>query len=238
MQKKYHYVYLITNIENGKQYIGKHSTNNLDDGYKGSGVIIKKINAQILEKEILEFCDSEEEAYEREKYWINHYDAYNNPNFYNLDEGGHGNSSQEMKDRWTSGVYDTPEYRQKQSNIMKARNQQPEFAERRRQGWERWWNNLTPEEKEARNQRGANNPMWGKQHSTESVLKNKMHQPNLLKIYCEEEPDLIFYGLKDAGKWAGLKDAAGIGRCLKGKNKTAGKHPITKQPCHWHKLEE
>ena len=34
LMKKFNYIYLITNTLNNKIYIGKHSTDNLDDGYK------------------------------------------------------------------------------------------------------------------------------------------------------------------------------------------------------------
>jgi predicted transcriptional regulator len=69
--RKFHYLYKITNNINGKYYIGRHSTDNLDDSYYGSGVgilnSITKYGKENFSKEILHQCETTEELWELEK---------------------------------------------------------------------------------------------------------------------------------------------------------------------------
>ena len=39
--RKYKFIYKMTNLVNGKIYIGQHVTDNLKDGYRGSGIVLK-----------------------------------------------------------------------------------------------------------------------------------------------------------------------------------------------------
>ena len=69
--KKYNYLYKITNVLNGKFYIGIHTTDNLDDGYFGSGkrlrIAIAKYGKENFIKENLEFFNSLNEALDAER---------------------------------------------------------------------------------------------------------------------------------------------------------------------------
>lgn len=74
-KKQYYFIYKTTNILNGKYYIGMHSTNNLSDGYLGSGkrlrYSINKYGIENHKREIIEFCESIEELKNKEKEIVN-----------------------------------------------------------------------------------------------------------------------------------------------------------------------
>lgn len=96
MGKKFHYLYKITNLLNGKYYYGVHSTNNINDSYMGSGILIrkaiKKYGKENFKKEILEYFDNDESMYKREKELITE-SIVNDENSYNLTIGGDGGSN-------------------------------------------------------------------------------------------------------------------------------------------------
>ena len=86
-------IYQIKNKINGKIYIGKHQTENLDDGYFGSGIALrealKKYGKDNFLKEILFVFDSEEEMNAKERELITE-DFVKRKDTYNLGVGGEG----------------------------------------------------------------------------------------------------------------------------------------------------
>lgn len=93
MSTLYRFIYRTTNLINGKSYIGQHTTVNLNDGYLGSGTVLKKAiekyGKENFDREILCYASSEKELNELEKLYIDSYNAVENEDYYNLIEGGH-----------------------------------------------------------------------------------------------------------------------------------------------------
>lgn len=91
--KQYHYFYKITNLINNHFYYGVHNTNNLNDGYMGSGVRLwkafNKYGIENFKKEIIKYFDTSEEAFNYESEIVTE-QLVNDNNCYNLQEGGKG----------------------------------------------------------------------------------------------------------------------------------------------------
>jgi len=102
MKRKFNYFYKITNIINGNFYYGIHKTNNLNDGYLGSGkriqYALKKYGIENFEKEIVEFFDTYEESLNFESEFVTE-NLILDPSCYNLKKGGSGGWDHVNKDR-------------------------------------------------------------------------------------------------------------------------------------------
>ena len=76
----YGYIYLIVNKIDGKTYVGKHKLYDKkwdEDNYMGSGIKLKpaqeKYGIENFEKFLIAWTSSEEDACEKEKFWIAEY---------------------------------------------------------------------------------------------------------------------------------------------------------------------
>ena len=89
----YYFVYKTTNLINGHYYIGVHQTNNLNDGYLGSGKrlhsAIKKYGIENFKREILRFFDNPEDMFDLERFLVTPKEV-KSKECYNINVGGHG----------------------------------------------------------------------------------------------------------------------------------------------------
>lgn len=96
---KYHYFYKIINNINNHFYYGVHNTDNLEDGYMGSGKLLhmayKKYGINNFTKEILKFFPTSDEAFDYEKNIVNK-ELVNNPDCYNISLGGKNFNTKNM----------------------------------------------------------------------------------------------------------------------------------------------
>jgi hypothetical protein len=170
-EKKYHFIYKTTNLKNGKFYVGMHSTHNLNDGYLGSGLrlrrSVRRNGPENFKIEYLEFFDNRIELTNREKQLVNE-DLLKDPMCMNIRPGGSGG--------WTS--------EQQKQNAIKSNQKQKwlmendkEWASNRLEQLKKNGSNVFTKLWEA----GKLKPLdWtGKKHKEES--KKKIGEANSVK---------------------------------------------------------
>lgn len=123
----YYIVYKITNVVNSKYYIGAHQTNDLNDGYMGSGLLLKKAICKYgidnFKKEVLHVFDNKEDMYATERSIVNE-SQVKDLMCYNLKIGGEGGWSCidfSARNKRISKIrdYSSSEYSEKLSHSMK-----------------------------------------------------------------------------------------------------------------------
>lgn len=151
-------IYRITNLINGKTYIGQHKYKKLNDEYMGSGVLIKraikKHGIENFKKEILySRIQYRETADDMERFAIAKERAIGKAE-YNLANGGEG----------LSGYKHSEEYKRKKSEQNKGENN-PNYGKHHSEETKK-------KISEARKKYvGKNHPMYGKHHSEETKKK-------------------------------------------------------------------
>jgi len=192
----YYYLYLITNLVNNKIYIGVHKTNDLNDGYMGSGKIIiqaiKKYGINNFKKTILETFDTYEDALSKEKEIVNE-EFLREENTYNLKLGGVGGFEFINKNK----LNHTQEAIDKRNNTLR--------------------NNYSTG-KTTRMSKELN-PFWGKHHTdetksiisknTKKYIEEKGHPKGFLgKSHTEEHKKRISNVMKEKAAFLGVKGDA------------------------------
>jgi len=214
---KHYVVYKITNLLNNKIYIGCHQTPNLDDGYMGSGLLIKlaieKHGIDNFKKEFLHIFETPEEMFAREAEIVNEEFLYRD-DVYNLTKGGNGS--------WFAMNARVEDRKEKNRRAAISMNKKlwsdTEFRERKR-------GQLIEQTKRLHNEGVLKAPDWtGKQHRKETKEKigkaNAVHQAGegnsqfgKAWIFNESERKSIRVMKEDVDNW--LKDGWKLGRKMK-----------------------
>jgi len=233
-EKKYNFCYVTTNLINRKQYVGDHSTNNLNCGntknYIGSGHpylanAINKYGKENFKREILEFFDTKQEAFDAQFFYITKFNTLI-PNGYNISPfGGIGKNcylSEETKNKISksmiginAGKIHNIEQNIQHSNIMKGKTHTEETKRKisdalkgRKLSEEHKQNligkNLGKKHSEEQNKNhnekisGENHPYFGKSRSDET--KEKIRNSNLGKKRSVESRKKMSESAKNRNK--------------------------------------
>ena len=184
--EKTYYIYKITNIVNGKIYVGK-SKNPIDkrlvnhfwtsEHRQDSGVAIhnaiRKYGKENFKIEEIDRCNTIDELNKKEIYWIEKLHARDKDIGYNIAKGGEGGIGGPM----FAGHTHSEETRR-----MMSQNRQGEKNSNYGNRWKRTSSMKYPDI------HGENNPMYGKKQSEESKEKNSKSNKGTATNNIQENP--------------------------------------------------
>lgn len=189
-------IYLLTNNINGKKYVGQTWAEKLEDrsghngsAYKNSPYIFNAITKYGFENfsyELLEECNSQEEADLKEDFYIDKYQTRNPDIGYNIKNGGsHGKHSDESK--------------LKISKSLNEKEWSPEALKAKAEAGHKWKDKKRgPQSQEQRDQNSQfmkerhkinGHPMQGKHHTEEA--KQKISEAGKGRVFSEERNQKI-----------------------------------------------
>lgn len=237
----YGFIYITTNMINGKKYIGQRRYYKGWEKYLGSGVnitrAIEKYGSENFKKDIIYIANSQKELNEKEIYFIEKYNALNNSNFYNIAKGGYdnpleGKSKKEIElihkkiSKTLKGKVFTLEDKKKLQGIPKKFKSEEDRKKHK--------------EKISKSVSGMKNGRYGthikiklSQSTKEKIrkshlgmkynddFKKKMREVRSIKVVCVNTNE-IFESAKKAGEYYNISPSH-ITQCCKGKAKSCGK---------------
>lgn len=187
-KQKYYFIYQTTNKINGKIYVGKHETYDLNDSYLGSGKLlwkaIEKYGIENFERKILFFCENHDELKAKEAEIVNE-EFVARKDTYNLKVGGDGGWD------FVNKVLTTEERRKHVIDSLT-----PEQHKFLSDSSKQYWNTISDEERKAKSLKTSESlkeyykthtNIWlGKHHTEES--KAKISKAHIGKIDGDKNP--------------------------------------------------
>jgi len=167
------YNYITTNILDGKQYVGAHLTDDINDGYLGSGKVltraIERYGRENFIKRILCECKTAGEAYKNEEKFIKEYKTLILDGGYNISPTGgvgyggfHSEETKKKIGEIGKGRPCSDETKEKMSKSRTGKGNSMYGKKGKDSPFYGRHHNLEAKEKMRDTHQGENNPMYGK----------------------------------------------------------------------------